>query len=305
MEADFIWMNGNMVPWQDANIHVASHALHYGTGVFEGIRAYQTNNGPAIFRLKDHMQRLIRSGEYYYMNIPYTVDDLSTAAWRVVEENGFESCYIRPLAYRGLGQLGLYPRNCPVDTAIMAWRWGAYLGEEGLVNGIRATISPVQRFSDNMLPTKAKATGHYLNSILAKVEAHDRGYEEAIMLNSEGTLAEGSGENVFIVKGGVVYTPSDDSSILLGITRATVLEMCKNLGIPCSKQALTVEDIREADEIFVTGTAAEITPIRSVDDRPVADGLPGEITKTLQDLFFRTMRGEDTAFSHYLEYSGA
>ncbi len=300
MQGKKVWMNGKIVEWDQATIHVGTHALHYGSGVFEGIRAYQTTKGTGIFRLNDHVERLIKSAAYYQMELPYSNQELTNAIWDLISANQLKSCYVRPIAYRGLKELGVYPLNCPVDVAILTWQWGAYLGEEGLKHGIRATISKVKRFSDDMMPTAAKATGQYLNSILAKLDAHQRGFEEAIMLNENKTVAEGSGENLFIVREGRVITPRLEDSILPGLTRKTVIDICRHLKIACSEEPIRLVDLYFADEVFATGTAAEITPIRSIDDHVI--GEPGPITKQIQDIFFATIAGEDTAFKHLMEY---
>lgn len=297
----YIWMNGEIIPWADATVHIGTHALHYGTGVFEGVRAYDTPRGPGIVRLDDHMQRLHRSGKFYYMDIPYSPDELADAVWSTIAKNELESCYIRPIAFRGFRQLGIFPLNCPVDVAIMMWPWGAYLGDEAVKNGISAKISSWQRFGSNVLPPEAKATGQYLNSVLAKLEAHHAGYEEAILLNSHGNLAEGSGENLFVVKGNTLHTPAVSESILQGITRDTVLRMARDLGIAVRERAMTRTDLYTADEIFMTGTAAEVTPIHTVDDHHI--GEPGPITRQLQDVFFSTIRGEDTRWADIIDYA--
>lgn len=293
-------MNGEMVPWDDAKIHIGSHALHYGTGVFEGIRAYETPRGAGIVRLDDHVLRLANSANLYSMPLPYTPSEIKMAIWATLTANDLDACYIRPIAYRGYKQLGLYPLNCPVDVAILVWPWGAYLGDEAIENGIAATISPWRRFSADVMPPEAKATGQYLNSVLAKLEASARGFEEAILLNAEGTLAEGSGENIFVVKDGALLTPRLSDSILHGITRDTVLRMARDLGIEVREQAITVEDLHAADEIFMTGTAAEITPIHSVDEAQI--GKPGAVTKSIQAAYFATVHGEATQWSDCMSY---
>jgi branched-chain amino acid aminotransferase len=292
-------MNGDLVDWDKATVHVGAHALHYGSGVFEGIRAYHTPDGTAVFRLRDHLERLANSARIYRMEIPFTLEELEAAVWQTIKANGLDSCYIRPIVYRGLGQLGVYPLTCPVDTAIMTWSWGAYLGDEALAHGIKATISPIRRFADDMMPNAAKATGQYLNSMLAKLDASERGFEEAILTNAEGNVSEGSGENLFAVFDGTLTTPRLTDSILPGVTRFTVLEIANELGIPTAERSFTVDELIGAEEIFVTGTAAEITPVRSVDEHTI--GEPGPVTRQVQDAFFATIRGESTPWSHYME----
>jgi len=299
-KVDKIWMNGKLVNWDDAKVHVLSHALHYGSGVFEGIRAYETDKGTAVFRLTDHMQRLLNSAKIYLKNLPYSLDELVEAAKETVRVNNLRSCYIRPIAFRGYGEMGLNPLDAPIDIAIAVWSWGAYLGEDGLKNGISAMISSFQRIDPNALPPAAKATGQYINSILAKMEAIYGGFDEAIMLDSRGFVSEGSGENLFIVKGGVIYTPSTSASILEGITRDTVMKLARDMGLEVVERDLVRSDLFLADEIFCTGTAAEITPIREIDKREI--GKPGEITKKLQEKFFAVVKGEEEKYSDWLEY---
>lgn len=299
-KVDKIWMNGKLINWDDAKVHVLTHALHYGSGVFEGIRAYETDKGTAVFRLTDHMKRLFNSAKIYLMDLPYSLDELVKATKETIRANNLNSCYIRPIAYRGYGEMGLNPLNAPVDFAIAVWSWGAYLGEEGLKNGIRAMVSSFQRIDPNALPPAAKATGQYINSILAKLEAIYGGFEEAIMLDSRGFVSEGSGENLFVIKDGVIYTPSTSASILEGITRDTVMKLARDMGFEVVERDLVRSDLFLADEIFCTGTAAEITPIREIDKREI--GKPGEITKKLQEKFFAVVKGEEKKYSDWLEY---
>lgn len=295
-----IWFNGEMVDWDKAQVHVLSHALHYGSGVFEGIRAYATPKGPAIFRLTEHIERLMDSSKIYLMPVPYNVEQLVEATKEVVRVNKLKSSYIRPIVFRGYGEMGLNPLNSPVDVAIATWSWGTYLGDEGMKNGIKAMISSFRRIDPNSLPPAAKATGQYINSILAKLEAIHSNYEEAILLDSRGFVSEGSGENIFVVKNGVIHTPSTASSILEGITRDTVIELAGELGYEVLERDLVRSDLFLADEIFVTGTAAEITPIREVDKREI--GKPGSVTIALQEKFFAVVKGEDAKYEHWLEY---
>jgi len=295
-----IWFNGELVDWDKAQVHVLTHALHYGSGVFEGIRAYETPKGTAVFRLTEHIERLMDSSKIYLMPVPYSVEQLVEATKELARVNKLKSCYIRPIVFRGYGEMGLNPLNSPVDVAIAAWSWGTYLGDEGLKNGIKAMISSFRRIDPNSLPPAAKATGQYINSILAKLEAIYSNYEEAILLDSRGFVSEGSGENIFVVKNGVIHTPSTSASILEGITRDTVIELAQDMGYEVVERDLVRSDLFLADEIFVTGTAAEITPIREVDKREI--GKPGPITVSLQEKFFAVVKGEDDRYADWLEY---
>ncbi len=302
MEATtYIWLDGTMVPWEDANVHVLTHALHYGTGVFEGIRAYETSDGTAIFRLTDHMDRLHRSAKAYRMEVEWSVEDLAKAAKELLTANELESGYIRPIVFLELGAVGLNPANARVRSAIITWRWGAYLGEEGIRNGIRAKVSSWRRFSGDTFPN-AKATGTYINSILAKMEAVQNGYDEAVMLNTDGVIAEGSGENLFLVRDGVVYTPPISVGCLDGITRDSVKTLLHDDGHEVVERNMHRSDLYYCDEMFLTGTAAEVTPIREVDDRPVGTGTPGSITRRAQKLFSETVSGNLASHSEWLEY---
>jgi branched-chain amino acid aminotransferase len=299
-EAAKIWMNGTLVDWADAQVHVLSHGLHYGTSVFEGVRAYETEDGPAVFRLDDHLARLERSATMYYMPLPYSRAELRAAVHSVVSANELKSCYIRPIAFRGYGTMGLFPLEAAVDIAIAAWEWGAYLGEEGLKNGIRAKVASWRRIGNNTIPAHAKAGGQYLNSILAKVETHKSGYQEAILLNEHGFVADGSGENIFVVKDGRMITPPPAASILEGITRATVMELAADEGIETVERDIARSELYNADEVFVTGTAAEICPLNEIDDHPL--GPPGTITKQLQERFFAITEGREPRYSHWLDH---
>ena len=296
-----IWMNGELVDWADATVHVGTHALHYGTGVFEGIRAYETDTGTAVFRLTDHLERLHRSAKLLYMELPYSVEELRAATMELIGANGLPSCYLRPIAFYGFGQLGVASRDNPVDVAIMAWPWGAYLGEDGLRNGIRVKISSWQRVGPNAIPHAAKATGVYINSMLAVTEATRAGYEEAIMLTAEGTIADGSGESIFLVRDGVIYTPDLSASILIGVTRDTVIQIAQDLGYRVVEKPLIRTDLYLADEVFMCGTAAEVTPIREIDDQPV--GPPGPITQELQQAYLDTVHGRSERWAQWLEYA--
>ena len=299
-ETDKIWMNGDLVDWADARIHVGAHGLHYGSGVFEGIRAYETAKGTAVFRLTDHLQRLENSARLLYMDLGYSVDELKAASFELIHANGLPECYLRPVAFYGYGELGVSAMGNPVDVVIMSWPWGAYLGEEGLKTGIRAKVSSWQRIGPNVIPHAAKATGIYLNSMLAVMEANRAGYDEAILLTAEGYVADGSGENVFVVKEGVIYTPDLSASILPGITRDTVIQIAQDLGHRVVEKNLIRSDLLIADEAFMVGTAAEVTPLRSVDD--VELGV-GSITLEIQEAYLDTARGRSERWAHWREYA--
>jgi len=293
-------MNGELVDWAEAKVHVLTHALHYGSGVFEGIRAYGTSKGTHVFRLTDHIRRLERSAAIYHMDLPYSVEELVQATRDVVKVNEMESCYIRPIAYRGYGEMGLFPLNAPVDVAIAVWPWGTYLGDEGIEHGIRAKISSFCRFGPNSLPPAAKATGQYINSILAKVEAVKAGYEEALLLDHNGNLSEGSGENLYVVKNGVINTPPTSCDVLEGITRDAIFRIAADEGIPMTERVMVRSELYGADEAFLSGTAAEIVPLREVDDRVI--GEPGPITKKVQEVFYSIIKGENDRYAEYLEW---
>ncbi len=299
-EVGKIWMNGELVDWADAKVHLLTHALHYGSGVFEGIRAYGTSRGTHVFRLTEHIERLLRSCKIYMMDVPFSVAELVQATKDVIKANGLESCYIRPIIYRGYGEMGLFPLKAPVDVAIAVWPWGAYLGDEGIAHGIRAKISSFRRFGPNSMPPAAKATGQYINSSLAKVEAVKAGYEEAILLDDQGNLSEGTGENLFVVRKGVVATPPTSCDVLEGITADTVAAICRDEDIPLVRRVMVRSDLYVADEAFLTGTAAEIVPLREVDDRVI--GEPGPLTKRIQEVFSGIIKGEDERYGEYLEW---
>lgn len=303
MEASrLIWVNGEFVPWGEANFHVLSHGLHYGAGVFEGIRAYETAEGTAVFRLTEHIERLHRSARAYGIPMTHGVEELAKVCRRILTDNELESAYIRPLVFYGLGSIGLNPLGAEVNTIVAAWRWGAYLGEEGLENGIRTHISSWRRIDQSAFNPNAKGTGGYLNSILAKQEAINGHYDEAILLNKEGFVSEGSGENVFVVKNGVVTTPPVTAGILEGITRDSVMVLLRDEGIDVREANVLRSDLYYADEIFFTGTAAEVTPVREVDDRAVGDGRPGPVTRRAQELFHQTVTGRLAAHRDWLEF---
>jgi branched-chain amino acid aminotransferase len=296
-----IWMNGELVDWADATVHVGVHGLHYGSGVFEGIRAYETPKGTAVFRLGEHMDRLASSAKLLYMELPYSTEELKAACWDLIGANELPSCYIRPIAFYGYGQLGVSAQNNPVDVAIMAWPWGAYLGEDGMTKGVRVKVSSWQRVGPNVIPHVAKATGVYINSMLAVGEANRAGYDEAILLTAEGTIADGSGESIFIVRDGVLYTPDLSASILVGITRNSVMQIAEDLGYRVVEKPLIRTDLYLADEVFMCGTAAEVTPIREVDDHVV--GPPGPITREIQTAYLDTANGRTERWAQWLEYA--
>jgi branched-chain amino acid aminotransferase len=298
---DLIWMNGDFVAWEDAKVHVLTHGLHYGTGVFEGVRCYETERGPAVFRNAEHAERLLRSAELYYMPVRYSVEELRAATRELVARNGLASCYIRPLVYRGYGSMGLNPMEAPVDVAIAAWEWGTYLGEEGMRNGVRAKVSSWRRISPDSLIPNAKASGQYLNNVLAKVEATKAGYEESILLDDHGHVCEGTGENVYIVRDGQIVTPGHHSSILDGITRRSIIQIATDLGYPVCERNVARAELYLADEVFLSGTAAEIVPVREVDDHPVAGGRPGEITRVLQATFDDAIHGRSERYREWLD----
>lgn len=300
-EMDTIWMNGELVPWADAKVHVLTHALHYGSGVFEGIRAYKTDRGAAVLRLTEHLKRLERSARLYYMPIPYSLDELYDATFEVLASNGLDACYIRPLIFRGYGEMGLNPLNAPVDVVIAAWPWGTYLGEEGVKHGVRAKCSSIQSLDHTALARAAKATGQYLNSILAKIEVLNAGYDEAIMLTDRGLVAEGSGENVFVARNGVLSTPPPSDGVLEGITRDVVMQVARSEGIEVREQSIARSDLVICDEAFYTGTAAEVVPIREVDDHLI--GEPGPITRRMQERFAAITSGKDAEFGQFMEYA--
>jgi branched-chain amino acid aminotransferase len=300
-ETEKIWMNGELVDWADAKIHVGTHGLHYGAGVFEGIRCYETEKGPAVFRLTDHLQRLHNSARLLQMKLPFTVEELRESCYDVIAANGLPECYLRPLAFYGYGELGVPPGKNPVEVVIMSWPWGTYLGPDALEHGVRAKISTWQRIGPNVIPHVAKATGVYLNSMLAVMEANQSGYDEAILLTQEGYIADGSGENIFVVKDGQISTPDLSSSILPGLTRDTVIQIAQDLGYSVEETNLIRADLYLADEVFMCGTAAEVTPVRSVDDREI--GEPGPLTKEIQTAYLDTVRGRREQWAHWLEYA--
>ncbi len=296
-----IWYNGEFVDWKETKVHVLAHGLHYGSGVFEGIRCYATDKGSFIFRLNEHVNRMYQSAELYKMEIPYSKEELKNAIKETVRINGLDACYIRPIAFYGYHHLGVNPESCPVDCAIAAWRWGTYLGEEALENGIRCTFSSWRRIDPNTLPVTAKATGHYLNSLLAVLDAKERGFDEAIMLDNNGYVAEGPGENIFAVKNATLYTPAAESSILPGITRDSVIVLARDTGYEVVEKPVTKEELLSADEVFFTGTAAEVSPIREIDYVTIGEGKRGEVTGEIQRMFFDVVHAKEERYMRWLE----
>jgi branched-chain amino acid aminotransferase len=299
-KADLIWLNGEFVPWDEAKVHVLSHGLHYGSGVFEGIRCYATERGSAIFRHKDHLERLAKSAEMYYLELPFGTEEIRSATHELIGRNGLRSCYIRPLAFRGYGEMGLYAPTVPVDMMIAAWAWGAYLGEEGKRNGVRAKVSSWRRISSASLIPHAKASGQYLNSILAKTESAKAGYEEAILLDEHGFVCEGSGENIFVVREGVILTPPHTASILDGVNRKSVIQIARDLGYAVEERDLARGELYLAEEAFLTGTAAELVPVREIDDHEL--GEPGEITRHIQAKFDDALYGRAEEYLEWLDF---
>jgi branched-chain amino acid aminotransferase len=299
--ADLIWHNGEMVAWEDAKVHVLTHGLHYGTGVFEGIRAYDTPQGTAIFRHHDHLDRLFKSAELYYMPIPYTLEELRSATHELIAANELRQCYIRPIVFRGYGQMGLYPLDAPVEVSIAVWPWGAYLGEESKERGVRAKVASWLRIPHDSLIPHAKATGQYLNSVLAKIEASKAGYEEAILLDSQGFVSEGSGENIYAVRDGQILTPPHTAGILDGISRKSIIKIAEDLGHQIVERNLARAELYLADEVFLTGTAAELVPVREIDDHAIGTGEPGPITRELQSVFDDALHGRVARYADWLD----
>ena len=300
-QADLIWHNGELVAWEDAKVHVLTHGLHYGTGVFEGVRAYETDQGPAIFRHRDHLDRLFKSAELYYMPIPYSLEELRSATHQLIRANELRECYIRPIAFWGYGQMGLYPLDAPVEVSIAVWPWGAYLGEEGKRRGVRAKVASWRRIPHDALIPHAKASGQYLNSVLAKVEASKAGYDEAILLNHHGFVCEGSGENIYVVRDGKIATPGDTAAILDGITRRSIVQIAGDLGYEIVEREVARAELYLADEVFLTGTAAEVVPVREIDDHTIGGAEPGPITRELQRVYDDAIHGRDTRYAAWLD----
>jgi branched-chain amino acid aminotransferase len=297
--ADLIWLNGEFVAWEDAKVHVLTHALHYGTGVFEGIRAYETPNGTAIFRNQDHLERLEKSAKLYYMDVPYSRDQLREVTHELIARNGMKSCYILPLVWRGYGPMGLNPLDNPVEAMVAVWEWGAYLGEEGKTNGVRARTSSYRRISSESLIPHSKASGQYLNSVLAKIESVKAGYEEAILLDDKGYVCEGTGENVFVIKDGVIHTPGQADAILDGINRKSCIQIARDLGYEVIERTIARAELALADEVFLTGTAAELTPMREIDDIEI--GPPGPVTREIQGMFEDALYGREARYADWLD----
>jgi branched-chain amino acid aminotransferase len=295
-----IWFDGKLVEWRDAKIHVLTHTLHYGCGAFEGVRAYNTVNGTAIFRLQDHTERLLNSAKILRMNVPFTAEQINAAQLEVVRVNKLQSCYIRPLTWIGDKKLGVSPKGNTIHLMVAAWEWGAYLGEEGLKRGIRVKTSSYSRHHVNITMTQAKAVSNYSNSILANMEATEDGYDEALLLDTAGFVAEGAGENIFIIKGGVIYTPDLSAGALNGITRNTVLHIAKDLGLEVVQKRITRDEVYIADEAFFTGTAAEVTPIRELDRVQIGAGARGPVTEKIQSAFFDIVNGRNAKYAHWL-----
>ena len=297
--ADQIWLNGEFVAWEDAKVHVLTHAMHYGTGVFEGIRAYETERGTAVFRHQDHLDRLENSAKLYYMDLPFSKEQIREAAHELIARSGFKSCYIRPLVWRGYGPMGLNPLENPVEAMVAVWEWGAYLGEEGQRNGVRARVSSYRRISSDSLIPHAKASGQYLNSVLAKIESLKSGYEEAILLDDQGNVSEGTGENIFVVKRGVIHTPPQTAGILDGINRKTCVQIARDLGYDVVERDIARAEVALADEVFLTGTACELTPLCEIDDIEI--GPPGPITREIQRVFDDTLHGRAPQYAEWLD----
>jgi branched-chain amino acid aminotransferase len=299
--ADQIWLNGEFVAWEDAKVHVLTHAMHYGTGVFEGIRAYETERGTAIFRHKEHLERLEASAKLYYMDLPYSREQIREATHELIARNGFASCYVRPLVWRGYGPMGLNPLDNPVEAMVAVWEWGAYLGEEGKQKGVRGRVSSYRRISSDSLIPHAKACGQYLNSVLAKIESLKAGYEEAILLDDKGYVCEGSGENLFVVKDGVISTPPQSAAILDGINRKSCIQIARDRGYEVVERNLVRAELALADEVFMTGTAAELTPLREIDDHTIGDGVPGPVTRDIQAAFDDALHGRSPQYADWLD----
>jgi branched-chain amino acid aminotransferase len=299
--ADQIWMNGEFVAWDDAKVHVLTHAMHYGTAVFEGIRAYETEGGTAIFRHQDHLARLEKSAKLYYMDLPFSKEQIREATHELIVRNAFKSCYIRPLVFRGHGPMGLNPLENPVEAMVAVWEWAPYLGEEGKVNGVRARVSSYRRISADSLIPHSKASGQYLNSVLAKIESIKSGYQEAILLDDLGHVSEGTGENVFVVKDGVVSTPPQTAGILDGINRKSCMQIVRDLGYELVERDIARAELALADEVFLTGTACELTPLVEIDDIAIGAGEPGPVTRQVQQLFDDAVRGRAPQYAEWLD----
>ena len=298
----YIWFNGSIVKWDQANIHVMSHVLHYGSGVFAGIKCYNTKLGPAIFRLEDHIDRLFNSALMYEMKVPYNRNDLIDATIKIITSNSISSGYIRPIIFHGYKTLGVHPRECPIHVAIATFNWGSYLGDQALEKGVKVGISKWKKYPQEAMPSTAKACGQYMNSLLAVRDARNRGFDEALLLNTDGNVAEGSGQNIFIVKNNVVYTNDEKACILLGITRDTILNILDDNKMDYEIKDLSVDDLESADEVFFSGTASEITPISSIDQKNIGTGMPGTITKKIQKIYLDIVNGENSSYYNWLTF---
>ena len=298
---EHIWFNGKLIPWNDAKVHVLAHGLHYGTGVFEGLRCYPTASGPAVFRLDAHIDRFFKSAELYDLPIPYSAEALSEATLELIRANTLEAAYIRPIAFFDAATLSVWTKECPVTVAIAAFPTGTY--HASAADGVRVTISPIRKFDNSAMPAWAKACGQYINSARAVNEAQRRGFDEAILLNTQGQIAEGSGENLFIIHNGEIVTNDRDASILMGVTRASILELAGDMGIPTRIAPMSVEDVLAADELFFSGTAVEVTPIKEIDGRTIGDGTPGPVTRRMRDMFNKVVRGEVPQYRRWLAYA--
>jgi branched-chain amino acid aminotransferase len=299
-----IWMDGELVDWDAAKIHILTHTLHYGCGVFEGIRAYPTDSGPAVFRLTDHITRLFNSAKIFMIDVPFTPEEIVEATKSTVRVNGLSECYIRPIVYLGYGEMGLNPLPCPVNVSIAVWPWGAYLGDDGIANGVRMKISSWQRHDPNALPPAAKGTGMYINSSMAKIEALKAGYDEAILLSPQGYVSECTGENLFVIRGGRLLTPPLAAGALEGITQDSVVTIARDLGFDVEFENILRSDLYVAEEAFLTGTAAEVVPINSIDDRVVGDGSPGPVTRRIQEVYQAAIRGKVDKYKDWVEHVG-
>jgi branched-chain amino acid aminotransferase len=300
-QADLIWHNGELVAWEDAKVHVLTHGLHYGTSVFEGERAYATPQGPAIFRHTDHLARLFASAKLYYMPVPYTLDQLRSATHELIAANGLNECYVRPIVFRGYGQMGLNPLDCEVSVSIAVWPWGAYLGDQAAIEGVRAKVASWRRISGDSLIPHAKASGQYLNSVLAKIEATKAGYQESILLDTHGSVSEGTGENIFVVRDGCILTPPQTAGILDGISRRSIITIARDLGYEVVERDLARAELYLADEVFLSGTAAELVPVCEIDDQIVGSGTRGPITEAVQQVFFDALHGRSERYREWLD----
>ena len=300
--SNYIWQNGKYINWDDSNTHILTHTLHYGSGVFEGIRAYPTKSGPAIFKAKEHYDRLHESCKSYELECNESTDSLIQITKELINKNELPSCYIRPIVYTDYGSIGIIPKDGNYSIAIAVWEWGSYLGDDGIENGIRCVISDIQKTPSQSMPATAKSCANYANSFLAKNKAIKAGYDEAILLNQHGTISEGPGENIFIIKDNLIKTPPLSDDVLKGITRDTIITLCKDLGYKFSEESFDAAELLAADECFFTGTAAEVTPIREINDQAIGTGKKGEITNTIQQLYFNSVKGESNEYNHWLTY---